>query len=227
MDELSLGLITMKIIIGFISLYFILIVTGKTSISQLTPFHFIFILMLDDFLGHVIYENHVSIYKYLFAVGLWTLLMVALEFITLKYTKINFLIQGNPVIIIRNGIIDRNAAKKSRLDLNQLLSLLRQKSVFSVREVEFAALEPNGQISIALKSKYKQPNIEDFNLPERKVDLPLTLIMDGKIMWDNLNECGMDEKWLLDELKVIGFDNVKSIFHAEWKEIGGLHISPK
>lgn len=224
---MSLGLITIKIIIGFVSLYFILILTGRTSISQLTPFHFIFILMLDDFLGHVIYENHISIYKYLFAVGVWTLLMITLEFITLKNTKINFLIHRNPIILIRNGIIDREATKKSKLGLNQILSLLRQKSVFSVREVEYAALEPNGQISIVLKSKYKQPNIEDLNLPERKFDLPLTLIMDGKIMWNNLKESGMDEKWLFDELKVNGFDNVKSIFHAEWKEIGGLHISPK
>lgn len=224
---MSLGLIAMKVVIGFISLYFILFVTGRKSISQLTALHFIFLLMLDDFLGHVIYENDVSIFKYLFAVGLWTLLMLALEFIMLKYTKIRFCLQGNPVIIIRNGIIDRNAAKKSRLDLNQILSLLRQKSVFSVKEVEFALLEPNGQISIALKSKYKQPNIEDFKLPERKVDLPLTLIIDGKIEWDNLTKCGMDEKWLLNELSVKGFDSVKRIFHAEWEKSSGLHISPK
>ncbi|QED50084.1 DUF421 domain-containing protein [Cytobacillus dafuensis] len=224
---MSFVFIIMKLIIGLICLYFILIVTGRKSFSQLTPLHFIFILLLDDFLGHVIYENDVSIFKFLFAIGFWTLLILTLDFITLKYTKIRILLHGNPVIIIRNGIIDRNAVKKSKLDLNQILSLLRQKSVFSVREVEYALLEPNGQISISLKSKYKPPSIEDFNLPERKVNLPLTLIMDGNILQNNLKECGMDEKWLLDELCAKGFDNTKSIFYAEWKEIDGLHISPK
>ncbi|WP_338030700.1 DUF421 domain-containing protein [Cytobacillus citreus] len=224
---MSFGFIIMKLIIGLICLYFILIVTGRKSFSQLTPLHFIFILLLDDFLGHVIYENDVSIFKFLFAIGFWTLLILTLDFITLKYTKIRNLLHGNPVIIIRNGIIDRNAVKKTKLDLNQILSLLRQKSVFSVREVEFALLEPNGQISISLKSKYKPPSIGDFNLPERKVNLPLTLIMDGNILRDNLKECGMDEKWLLDELCAKGFNNTNNIYYAEWKEIDGLHISPK
>lgn len=226
MDGVSLGLIAMKVIVGFISLYFILLITGRTSISQLSPFHFIFILMLDDFLGHVIYENKVSIFKYFFAVGLWTLLMIILEFITMKYTKIRFKLQGKPTIIIKDGKLDRNAAKKSKLDANQILSLLRQKSVFSVREVEVAILELNGQISVALKSKYDKPKMEDFNLPEKKVDLPITLIIDGTIIRDNLYENGLDEKWLKNELNVLGYNDVKSIFHAEWKESEGLHISP-
>ncbi|WP_257469012.1 DUF421 domain-containing protein [Bacillus sp. D386] len=167
MDLISLGLIAMKVIVGFISLNIILILTGRTSISQLTPFHFVFILLLDDFLGRIIYENNVSILKYLYAIGIWTFLMIILEYATLKFTKIRFFIQRKPVLFIRNGIIDYKAAKKARLDLNQLLSMLRQKSVFSVREVEFAILESNRQISIALKSKYKNPTIEDLNLTEK------------------------------------------------------------
>ncbi len=224
---MGFGLMVMKLSIGFFCLSFILIVTGRKSFSQLTPVHFIFILLLDDFLGHILYENDVSIIKFLFAIGFWTLLILTLDFITIKYTKFRILLHGEPVIIIRNGILDRNAIKKAKLDLNQILSLLRQKSVFSVREVEYALIETNGQISIALKSKYKIPTSEDFNLPERKVNLPITLIMDGNIQWDNLNECGMGEKWLKNELCTKGFDNHKSIFYAEWKEIDGLHISSK
>ncbi|WP_409973898.1 DUF421 domain-containing protein [Bacillus sp. Bva_UNVM-123] len=224
---MSFGFMITKLTIGFFCLYFVLIVTGRKSFSQLTPVHFIFILLLDDFLGHIIYENDIGIVKFLYGIGFWTLLILILDFITLKSKKIRKLLHGEPVIIIRNGIINRTVVKKSKLDLNQILSLLRQKSVFSVREVEYALLEPNGQISIVMKSKYKSPNIEDLNLQERKVNLPLTLILDGNILWDNLKECGKDEKWLMDELYTKGFDNPKSIFYAEWKENDGLHISPK
>jgi len=225
-DEISLSLIAIKVLVGFISINFILILTGRTSISQLTPIHFVFILLLDDFLGRIIYENNVSIFKYLYAIGIWTFLMIILEYATLKFTKIRFFIQRKPVLFIRNGIIDYKAAKKARLDLNQILSMLRQKSVFSVREVEFALLESNGQISIALKSKYKNPTIEDLNLTEKQVVLPQTLISDGKIIRDNLAECGFDENWLISELNNKGYD-LKSIFYAEWKSDEGIHISPK
>ncbi|WP_042347146.1 DUF421 domain-containing protein [Bacillus massiliigorillae] len=227
MDEVSLGLIALKVVIGFISLYCILLITGRTSISQLTPFHFIFILMLDDFLGHVIYENKLSIFKFLYAIGLWTLLMIILEFVTMKYIKIRFIIQRKPFFIIRNGKLDRNAVKKSRLDINQILSLLRQQRVFSIREVEFAILEPNGQLSVALKSKYDNLKNKDLQLPEQKIDLPITLIIDGEIIRNTLYENGLDEKWLQKELKIKGFNDVKNIFHAEWKKSEGLYISPK
>lgn len=227
LGEVSLGLIALKVFIGFISLYLILLITGRTSISQLTPFHFVFILMLDDFLGHVIYENNVSILKYLYAVGLWTLLMIILEFITMKYIKIRFVLLGKPFFLIRNGRLDRNAVKKSRLDVNQVLSLLRQQRVFSVREVEFAILEPNGQLSVALKSKYENVKKEDLNLAEKKIDLPKTLIIDGKVIWKTLHENGLDEQWLNNELKSNGFTDVQNIFHAEWQVNEGLYISPK
>ena len=225
MDEISLSFIAIKVVVGFTSLYIILILTGRTSISQLTPFHFVFIMLLDDFFGHIIYENKLHIFKYLYAVCLWTLLMIIIEFLTRKFTKIRLFIHGKPIIVIQNGIIDRKAIKKARLDLNQLLSMLRQKSVFSVREVEFALIETNGQISIALKSNYKNPTIEDLNLRVEQVTIPVTLIIDGKIIRDNVKECGFNEKWLVNEINNRGFD-LKNIFYAEWKRNEGLHISP-
>ena len=223
MDEINLGLIAIKEIVGFIALYIVLNITGRTSISQLTPFHFVFVLLLDDFLGHIIYEKNQSIFIFLYTVGLWTAFMIIIEQLTIRFTKIRFLIPGKPIIVIRNGIIDHTALKHARLDLNQILSMLRQKSVFSVREVEFAIIETNGKISIALKSKYKNPTVGDMNLAEQPVTLPTTLIIEGKIIQDNLKECGFDEKWLVSELNKKGFD-LKSVFYAEWESNDGMYI---
>ena len=225
MHEASVWLIAVKVIIGFISLYSILVITGRTAITQLTPFHFIFVLMLDDFLGHIIYQNKLNIMKYLYAVGLWTLLMVILQFVTMKYPKVRFRIQGKPIIIIRKGKLDRGAAKKAKMNVNQILSLLRQQSIFSIQEVEFGIIEPNGHLSVALKSKYEKPTMEDFHLPEKKIELPVTFIIDGAIIKDNLYENGLDETWLHSELKRKGYHEVERIFHAEWTESKGLHIS--
>ena len=227
LDAVDFGLIACKIILGFISLYLILIVTGRTSIAQLTPYHFVFLMLIDDLLGQIIYEKNQSIYQFLYAIALWTIIMLILERLTGRYAKLRAVIQGSPIVIIKNGIMDRGGLKKARLDINQVLSLLRQKSVFSVREVEYALLEPNGQLSVALKSRYENPKMEDFNLPGKKVELPVTVIVDGQIIWDQLWGSGLNDKWLKNELNKQGFDNEQHIFHAEWKENGGLHLSPK
>lgn len=227
MEEVNIGLLTLKVMVGFVTLFFIVIVTGKTSIYQLTPFHFVFVLLLGDLLSNTIYENRIGILPFFYTVGLWTILMLGIEFITLKKKSTRSLLVGNPSIIIRNGVIDREIAKKNKLDVNQILSLLRQSNVFSVREVQYGVLEANGQISTLLKSKYQKPEKQDLNLPQIPVDLPTTLIIDGEILWDNLHELGFDQQWLDNKLTANGYDNEKGIFHADWRENEGIHISPK
>ncbi|CEG33153.1 DUF421 domain-containing protein [Peribacillus simplex] len=227
MEEVSIGLLTIKTIVGFVTLFFIIIITGRTSISQLTPFHLVFVLVLGDFLGNTIYEDKVSTFHFLYAIGLWTFLMLGIEFMTLKNKSTRSLLLGNPNIIIRDGVMDRKLLKKNKLDVNQVLSILRQNNVFSVREVKYGILEANGQISILLKSKYQKPDKQDLNLPESTVDLPTSLIIEGEILWDNLHKLGFDQQWLDTQLTTNGYDNVKRILYADWRESEGIHISPK
>ncbi|PLR65660.1 MULTISPECIES: DUF421 domain-containing protein [Bacillaceae] len=227
MEEVNIGLLTIKVIVGFATLFFIIIITGRTSIYQLTPFHLVFVLVLGDFLGNTIYEDKVRIFHFLYAIGLWTLLMLGIEFITLKSKSTRSLLLGDPNIIIRDGVMDRKLLKKNKLDVNQVLSILRQNNVFSVREVKYGILEANGQISILLKSKYQKPDKQDLNLPESPVDLPTSLIIDGEILGDNLHELGFDQQWLDNQLTTNGYDNVKRILYADWRESEGIHVSPK
>ncbi|MCM3413229.1 MULTISPECIES: DUF421 domain-containing protein [Bacillaceae] len=227
MEEIKIGLLTIKVMVGFFTLFFIIIITGRTSISQLTPFHLVFVLVLGDFLGNTIYEDKVRTFHFLYAIGLWTLLMLGLEFMTLKNKSTRSLLLGNPNIIIRDGIMDRKLLKKNKLDVNQVLSLLRQNNVFSVREVKYGILEANGQISTLLKSKYQKPEKQDLNLQESPVDLPTSLIIDGEILWDNLHELSFDQQWLHNKLTANGYENEKRILYADWRESEGIHISPK
>jgi uncharacterized membrane protein YcaP (DUF421 family) len=227
LGEVFLGLLTIKVIVGFVTLFFIIIITGRTSIYQLTPFHLVFVLVLGDFLGNTIYEDKVGIFHILYAIGLWTFLMLGIEFMTLKNKSTRSLLLGNPNIIIRDGVMDRKLLTKNKLDVNQVLSILRQNNVFSVREVKYGILEANGQISLLLKSKYQKPDKQDLNLPESPVDLPTSLIIDGEILWDNLHELGFDQQWLDNQLTTNGYDNVKRILYADWRESEGIHVSPK
>ncbi|MBG9541263.1 membrane protein, partial [Cytobacillus firmus] len=193
---------------------------------QLTPFHLVFVLVLGDFLGNTIYENKVGIFHFLYAIGLWTLLMLGIEFLTLKNKSTRSLLLGDPNIIIRDGIMDRKLLKKNKLDVNQVLSILRQNQVFSVREVKYGILEANGQISILLQSKYQKPDKQDLSLLESPVYLPTALIIDGEVLRDNLHELGFDQQWLDNQLTTNGYDNVKRILYADWRENEGIHISP-
>lgn len=227
MKNIFIGLLTIKVVVGFAVLFFIIHITGKTSINQLSTYHLVFVLVLGDLLGNTLYEEKVTIFHFLYATGLWSLLMLGIEFMTQKKKSTRFLLEGNPSILIRDGILDREMLSKNKLDINEVASLLRQNNVFSVREVKYGILEPNGNISILLKSMYENPNRQDLNLPNTSVDLPVSLIIDGEILLDNLQEIGFDQKWLKNELQANGYDDEKGIFFADWRDSEGIHISPK
>lgn len=226
MDLAHLAHTTIELILGFIALLIVTKLIGNRQISQITPFDFISAIVLGELLGNAVYDRDISIFNILYSLFLWGLLMVTVEMLTQKYLKVRGFLEGNPSIVIRNGMIDREQLKKNKIDINELQNLLRQKDVFSIREVEYAILESDGKISVLKKSKYATPTNEDLKLPEKPVYLPVTFIVDGEALWDNVKACGFEEKWLEKQLKMQGIDKIEDVFYAEWKQDEGIHIVP-
>ncbi|MTI54282.1 MAG: DUF421 domain-containing protein [Geosporobacter ferrireducens] len=226
LNKLDFYSLTVELIIGFFAVLVVTNVLGKTQISQFTPFHFISALVLGELLGNAIYDREVSIKYVLYALFLWGGLLFLIEILTQKFKKTRNFFQGNPSILIRQGKIDYQELKKNRMDLNELLSLMRQKDIFSVREVEYAVLELSGSLSILKKSNYDQPDRQDLQIPEKPVFLPIALIMDREIIEDNLTNYGLDNQWLMDQLHMHGIRDVKDVLYAEWERNEGLLVIP-
>lgn len=218
--------VSIKLIVGCIALLTAANFLGKTQISQITLFDFISALILGEVLGNSIYDSEVSILCVLYTIFLWSILMLGIQYSTQKFKKSRAFLEGNPSILIRKGKIDYNQLKRDKLDINELQSMLREKGVFSIRQVEYAILEPSGSISILKKSKYENPINEDLNLPEKLVCLPVALIIDGEVLRDNLKGCGFDEKWLQKQLHKNGMSKIKNILFAEWQQDEGIYIVP-
>ncbi|QCR31208.1 DUF421 domain-containing protein [Lysinibacillus sp. SGAir0095] len=220
---LHLGQTTVELIFGFIALLIATKILGKTQISQLTPFDFISAIVLGELVGNSVYDSHVKIWSILYALILWTILIYTVEKLTQKYRGIRRTFEGNPSILIKQGKIDRQQLKHNHLDIDQLQQMLRQqKDIFSIREVDYLILEPNGQISVLRKPKYESPTLEDLSLKQKPVYLPITLISDGKVVLDNLRESGHDEEWLLNQLKKRDITRFEDALYAEWVEDEGF-----
>ncbi|WP_209122511.1 DUF421 domain-containing protein [Alkalihalobacillus sp. BA299] len=217
--------LTTELVIGFFALLLITKVLGKTQITQLTPFDFISALVLGELVGNAIYDKEIGVQYVLYAVLIWGTLIYSVEWVTQKYKSTRSILEGKPAIVIREGKIDYQQLKDNHLDINQLQHLLRQKDVFSVREVEYGILESNGSVSILKKSNYDQPIKKDLNLTPQKVYLPITLILDGEILYNNLKETGYNLAWLKHQLFAHGITDEKEVLYAEWLEGESLYIN--
>ncbi|HAM79809.1 YetF domain-containing protein [Ornithinibacillus bavariensis] len=213
-------------VFGFFILYFLTKVLGKTQISQLTPFDFISAIILGELVGSALFEEKAGVLHIGFVILIWGGLIYFVEMITQKFKRTRFLLEGSPEIIIRKGKLIRNVMAKNKLDINQLQHLLREKDVFSLKEVEYAILETNGAISVLKKSDYQTPNRKDMKLAPQPVQLSTTLINDGEIIYDNLEEKNLTEQWLIEQLKEQGYDDVNDVFYAEYMKDEDLLVLP-
>ncbi len=227
MDLESIIHLSTTLVVGLLALLVSTNMLGKTQISQATPFHFISALVLGELLGNAVYDNEVNLYKILFAIALWTFLMFSIEMITQKFRKVRGFFEGNPSIVINKGEINFKELKKNRMDLNELQSLLRQKGVFSFKEVEYAILESNGSVSVLKKFEYGQPTKQELKIPIKEISLPVTIISDGEILKKNLASIQFDEKWVKELLYQYGIKDIKEVFYAQWDMAGGLFLSKK
>lgn len=224
---MGFGQLTLELVIGFFSLLFMARFLGKTQITQLTAFDFISALIMGELLGNAIYDDDTGIGKVLFAITVWTLLMVIIQFLGKKSIPLRTLFEGEPALVIQHGIIDRQALSKNRTNISELQTLLREKDVFSVREVEYALLEPDGSLSVLRKPEFDTPTLKDLKIPVTKKSLPSLLVSDGTILAKELPKIGKTEAWLRSELKKQGFSDVENVFYAEWRDEDGLYVIEK
>ncbi|PWW19164.1 uncharacterized membrane protein YcaP (DUF421 family) [Cytobacillus oceanisediminis] len=212
------------LVIGYIFLFAMAKLLGKTQITQITPFDFISAIVLGELVGNALYDEKIGILEIFFAVAVWGVLIFATEIITQKFKRARKLLEGEPSIVIKKGKIVYEELRKNHLDINQLQHLLRSRDVFSIRECEYAILETDGTISALKKPMYASPTVQDMNLPFNTVGLPVTVILDGEVVWDNLKSVGWDESKLMSEIKTSGARSVKDVLYAEWKEGEALHV---
>jgi uncharacterized membrane protein YcaP (DUF421 family) len=216
--------LTTELIIGFFLLFFIVKFVGKKIINQITPFTFIAAIVLGELLGNALYDDKIGISYVIYSMSLWGCLLFLVDYIGLKSLYFRGIFEGKPSALIKNGVVDREALKRNHLNLNQLQSLLRQSETFSIREVAYCYLEANGSISILKKSKYQKTTQEDFNMPSQSVHVPVSIIRDGIVLWDEIKELGFNEEWLKEKLHTKGIEDYKRVFLAEWLEGDELFV---
>ncbi|MFB5661595.1 DUF421 domain-containing protein [Alteribacillus sp. HJP-4] len=206
-----------ELTVGFFALLLITKILGKTQISQLTPFDFISALVLGELVGNAIYDAKIGLVYILFAITLWAMLIACVEQFTQKIKRTRSLLEGRPSIVIREGKLNYDSLKQNKLDLNQLQHLLRDKDVFSLKDVHFAILEANGSISVIKTPEASALTKKDVftELPPPEF-LPIAVILDGEWVEDNLKEIKPSKEELLQDIYQHDIPSIDRILYAEW-----------
>ncbi len=198
---------------------------GNKQLSQLTFFNYITGITIGSISANIISKVSESHLDDFLGMIWWCVLAVVIEYISLKSGNARLIIDGQPTIIIKNGILKKKALQKCRINLDDISMMLREKDVFSILDVDYGILEPDGQLSVLKKQEKQQATKEELGIssPLSKY-LPSEIIVDGKIIHHNLVEFNLDEQWLMQQLQEQQIRSSKDVLYAELQSDGTLYI---
>ena len=188
--------------------YFIIIlayrIMGKREVAQLGIIDLIISILIAELVAMSIENYKDSILNTLIPITVLVLIEISLATLSIKSKRIRFVLDGKPSFIIKNGILNYSEMVKSRYSLDDLLMQLRQQSIKSIEEIEYAILEHNGKLSIF---KYQD---------NKKSEYPMPLIVDGIIQYSTLKDINKTSYWLIKQIAAKAL-KLKDIFYAFYK----------
>ena len=198
--------------VGSILVMFLLTkMMGYRQMSQLSMFDYINGITIGSIAAEMALSEKDDFYQPLTAMVIYGLAAVVLSLASSKSMLARRVIIGKPVVLLNHGELYEKNLKKAKIDVNEFLEQCRVNGYFDVSKLETAVLEGNGKISFLPKAEERPLTPTDVNLQPTKEGMVANVIVDGKIMEENLKCAGKDRNWLKAQLKGQGCADEKEV----------------
>ena len=197
-------IIFLRSIVLYIIVLIVMRLMGKREIGQLQPFELAIAIMIADLAAVPMAETGIPISNGIIPILGLLVMHLLISMMNLKSLKMRELICGKPSILIYRGKIDEQKMKKERFTINELEERLRGNNVSNIGDVEYAILETSGQITVIQKPNKRTTIPEDFNIMPEYEGISYDLVVDGKVMKQNLDKLQKDYHWLEKEVSAFG-----------------------
>ena len=225
--------IFVRVLIIYILVLIVMRLMGKRELGQMQPFELVIAIMIADLASVPMADTGIPITNGIIPILALLLVQLVISIINLKSINGRKIICGKPSILVYRGKIDEKVMKKEKFTVNELQERLRQNNIFNIGDVEYAILETSGQVTVIQKPEKRNTIPEDFGILPEYEGIPYDLVVDGKIMHENLKVIGRDYNWLKKQVEkfkikpeqalIVTFDGKGQIFcqakeEKKWKK---------
>lgn len=202
--------------------------TGKRQIGQLEPIEFVLMMLLSDLASVPMQDFGLPLLQGVIPIVTLLAISTLLSGISMRNIRFRSLICGEPTLIIRDGVFQQSAMKRSRLTLDEVLEELRAQGISSLADVKYAVLETSGQLSVLLYADVQPVSPRQMGMEVRDdVFLPVIIIDSGRLMRKNMEKLGLDDRWLQQQLTAHGVCRVQDVFLLTADRGGGVVLAKK
>jgi len=204
--------VAIKLTIGFIALVVFMNLNGRSQLAPTSTEDQIGNYVLGGIIGGVIYNPSITIVQFLIVLLIWGVLMTTIDFLKNSNKNVKKMIDGQIVYLIKGGKMLTENFAQATLSIPDFYTKLRTKGIFKISDIEDAFMESNGQLIVIQKNDENYSNL---------------LISEGKILEENLEHIGKDDKWLQEELEKYNISDINDIFLVEYSNDDKLFIVKK
>lgn len=201
--------------LSFVALFIIAKLLGKKQVGELDFIDYVVGISIGSIAAEMATNTaDKPFYDYLISFAVYFLLTLIIDILSTKTNLLKKFFKGSPLVIIKDGKIDYEQLKKSKLDINDIISLAREKNYFNFDDIAYGIFETDGTLSILPKSNLQPLVSEDLNLHKPKTTLPQNVIVDGQVSKFALKFLEKDTTWLYDRLNIKTKKDLKNILLA-------------
>lgn len=221
--------ITSSTIVTFIILLIFVRWIGSTQLTQLTFFNWVAGASMGNLAANMMAATDLQSWiSSSYSLFLFTFSTIAAAYIALKSRWFRRVANGEPIVLIHKGILLRENLRKTKVNLDVLFMMLREKGYFSYSEIEYGILEPTGNLSILpiqeAQSVSKADLIKGPDLSGKGQGPFIELVVDGEIDQDKMRSTGHDEKWLKEQIRKHGGRGLKDVMFLAVNQEGEIII---
>lgn len=189
---------------------------GSTQLTQLTFFNWVAGASMGNVAANMMIATNLHDWmSACFTLIVFTFAAVAAAIIALKSRQFRRVANGEPLVLIHRGVLLRDNLRRTKVNLDVMMMLLREKGYFDYGEIEYAILEPTGNLSIlpsqAAQSVSKRDLAEGPDLSDAGQGPFIEIVLDGEIDHDKLRSTGHDEAWVRKQVRTHGGSSLDEV----------------
>ena len=203
-------------LLSVIALFVVTKLMGHKQVAQLDFFDYVCGITIGS-IGAELATDLEAPWKPLVALIIYGLVSILLSLLTHRFPKTRKYINGTPTILMNAGVLYRENLKRAKLDLSEFLLLCREQGYFDLDEIQTAVFEHNGKLSILPRAASRPATPEEMRITAKATHVGTELIMDGRVMGENLTRIGKSEAWLTQKLQLQGYRSPTQILLAVYR----------
>ncbi|MBP3285019.1 MAG: DUF421 domain-containing protein [Clostridia bacterium] len=201
-------------------------IMGKREIGQLQPYELAITLIISELVTLPMENNGVPLLAGIIPAFTITLTQLLLSYLTTKSQWLQDFISGRYTIMIENGKLIEGNLRKQKYNITELLEQLRMSGVMKIQDVQYAILETSGQLSVILKAPKQPVTAEQMMVNTTYEGLPINIILDGKLIQENLSGAKLTPEKVKEKLKEKNL-TLEEVFYANVDATGEFFIQER